>query len=104
MDFVLLIWFTVVSTFCPSHSNLSVPPQFFPTSGVLSHFEMSSDDTERRGKIQERITPVHTSLAGVEGKVCSIVFHSARIKNFCSFLGTCFVPINFDSGKFERAF
>ena len=46
MDFVVVqIWFTVVSMFCQSHPNLSAPPYFFPTSGVLPQFKMSSDAT-----------------------------------------------------------
>ena len=45
MDFVLQIWSTVVSVFCESHPNLSAPPIFFPTSGVLPQFEKSSDAT-----------------------------------------------------------
>ena len=45
MNFVLQTWFTVVFIFCQSYPNLSAPPNFFPTSGVLPQFKMSSDAT-----------------------------------------------------------
>ena len=47
MNFILQIWFTVVSMFCQSYPNLSAPPpNVFPTSGVLPQLEMFSDATD----------------------------------------------------------